>query len=111
MPQTIAIIFWLGIFLVFYTYLGYGCLLFALVKLKECITTIKPLPITEVFPDVTLLIAAYNEESVITDKMTNCKALQYPEGETAPYMDYRRIERQDERTPCPIPTGPCFSST
>ena len=28
-------LFWIGIFIVFYTYLGYGILLYVLVKVKE----------------------------------------------------------------------------
>ena len=39
MNETIAlcleIIFWLALFIVFYTYLGYGIVLYVLVKLKE----------------------------------------------------------------------------
>ena len=33
---VLEIIFWIGLFIVFYTYIGYGMLLYALVKLKEC---------------------------------------------------------------------------
>ena len=33
---ALEIIFWIGLFIVFYTYIGYGMLLYALVKLKEC---------------------------------------------------------------------------
>ena len=31
----IEIIFWIALFIVFYTYLGYGIVLYLLVKLKE----------------------------------------------------------------------------
>mgnify|MGYP000424093728 CR=1 FL=1 len=31
---TVAILFWAGVFLVFYTYLGYGILLWLLVKIR-----------------------------------------------------------------------------
>ena len=34
--RVLEIIFWIGLFIVFYTYIGYGMLLYALVKLKEC---------------------------------------------------------------------------
>ena len=34
---TIAILFWAGVFLVFYTYLGYGILLWTLVKIREAL--------------------------------------------------------------------------
>lgn len=35
MMTTLQILFWLSLFLVFYTHLGYGILLYMLVKLKE----------------------------------------------------------------------------
>ena len=34
---TVAILFWAGVFLVFYTYLGYGILLWLLVKIREAV--------------------------------------------------------------------------
>ncbi|MCR5002774.1 MAG: glycosyltransferase family 2 protein [Bacteroidales bacterium] len=74
------IIFWVCAFLVFYTYFGYGIVLFLLVQIKEWIR--KPHHIDKNFelPDVTLLIAAYNEEDVVIKKMENCDSLKYPEG-------------------------------
>ena len=35
MTLCLEIIFWLALFVVFYTYLGYGIVLYILVKLKE----------------------------------------------------------------------------
>ena len=35
MMTTLQTLFWLSLFLVFYTHLGYGILLYMLVKLKE----------------------------------------------------------------------------
>lgn len=80
MINTLIILFWIGLFLVFYTYLGYGILLYILVKIKKRIhpnDIIQKLPD---YPEVTLAIAAYNEESVIEEKMRNCQVLKYPEG-------------------------------
>jgi len=68
------IIFWISLFLVFYTYVGYGLLLllFNAFRMKK----------TEVneqdFPEVTLLIPAYNEEKIIGQKIGNSLQLQYP---------------------------------
>jgi len=76
----VNIFFWIGAFLVFYTYLGYGILLFFLVKIKERFFPEKKGPFSEILPDITLMIAAFNEESVVDEKMINCRALQYPEG-------------------------------
>ena len=70
--------FWFGLFIVFYTYIGYGILLYFLVRIKETVKkkTIHPLPVS--LPDVTLFIAAYNEEDIVRQKMENCRNLSYP---------------------------------
>ena len=76
---VLEIIFWIGLFIVFYTYIGYGMLLYALVKLKECFRKQPPPPPTDdSLPDLTLFIAAYNEEDVVDEKMRNSLALDYP---------------------------------
>ena len=78
---TVQILFWLALFLVFYTHLGYGILIYTQVKLKEL--TVKPvkrqLPPDKLLPDVTLFITAFNEEDVVDEKMRNCLKLDYPE--------------------------------
>ena len=72
------ILFWVFLGIVFYTYLGYGILLYLLVKVKEIFYPLKKNTETVVLPDVTLFIAAYNEESIIHKKMENCLSLDYP---------------------------------
>jgi len=74
------IAFWIGAFIVIYTYLGYGILLYVLVKIKEHFKPIMEVPFSDDYPEMTLLIAAYNEESVVVEKMINCRALRYPQG-------------------------------
>lgn len=85
MNETITpcleIIFWLALFVVFYTYLGYGIVLYVLVKLKELF--VKPvkrsLPASDAdLPEVTLFITAFNEEDVVDEKMENSLELDYP---------------------------------
>ena len=80
--ESLKIAFWACLVLVFYTYLGYGILLFLLLKLKQlfCKKEQKPvLPADESqFPDVTLLICAFNEEEIIKEKMENIRQLDYP---------------------------------
>lgn len=72
--------FWISLFIVFYTYIGYGIVLYVLVKMKEFFY--KPsdtsIPTDDKLPDLTLFIAAYNEEEVIDEKMKNCLELDYP---------------------------------
>lgn len=76
--NTIEILFWLGAFLVFYTYLGYGMILAVLVYLKEKLSPGEKLKLPEDLPHLTLFIAAYNEELIVKEKMENCHALIYP---------------------------------
>ena len=75
---TVAILFWAGVFLVFYTYLGYGILLWTLVKIREALRPARRYEVPAEAPEVTLLIAAYNEQEIVAEKMANCRALEYP---------------------------------
>ena len=80
--ESLKIVFWACLVLVFYTYLGYGILLLLLLKLKQlfCKKEQKAvLPADESqFPDVTLMICAFNEEEIIKEKMENIRQLDYP---------------------------------
>jgi len=75
----IKIIFWILLSLIFYTYLGYTILLFLLVGIKKLFTK-KSKDIYEIIdlPEITLLIAAFNEKDVIERKMKNTYELDYP---------------------------------
>ncbi|WP_298616901.1 glycosyltransferase family 2 protein [uncultured Odoribacter sp.] len=78
LTPTLEILFWICIFLVFYTFIGYGIILYFLVKLKEAFA---PAPIRYEpgeWPEITLFIAAYNEEAIVDAKMENCFQLNYP---------------------------------
>lgn len=72
------IIFWISIFLIVYTFVGYGFVLYFLVKIKGVFK--KPYVFTTeaALPAVTVLIAAYNEEDIIEDKIENTLLLNYP---------------------------------
>ena len=72
------ILFWICLVIVFYTYVGYGMLLYLFVRIKEFFHPYCKPEWQEELPEVTLLIAAYNEEKVVEEKMRNCKALNYP---------------------------------
>lgn len=78
--KVCEILFWVSIFIVFYTYIGYGILLYVLVKIKECLCkpVRRPIPADADLPELTLFIAAYNEEDVVNEKMRNCLELDYP---------------------------------
>lgn len=67
---------WLLIALVIYTYLGYGVLIYLLVKLKPRKDIIAKAG--EYLPPVTLVVPAWNEEAFIAEKARNCLELDYP---------------------------------
>lgn len=69
--------FWISSFVVIYTYIGYGILLFFIVKIKLLFTKSELLPLNTL-PNVTLLVAAYNEEIYIREKINNSLLLDYP---------------------------------
>ena len=78
---TLKIQFWLCLAIVFYTYIGYGLLLYILVRLKRLLGLSRPepvLPDDDQLPDVTLMICAYNEEDIVHEKMANIRQLDYP---------------------------------
>jgi poly-beta-1,6-N-acetyl-D-glucosamine synthase len=70
-------LFWTGIFTVFYAYLGYGMLLWLLLRLKRLFFRKKIHPLTD-WPEVTLIVCAYNEADWITQKIANSVAVDYP---------------------------------
>jgi len=76
---VIAIIFWSLLFVVFYTYAGYGIVLYTLVKLKETFGQQKEKYDLSYEPEVTLFIAAYNEKDYIDAKIKNSLELDYPQ--------------------------------
>jgi cellulose synthase/poly-beta-1,6-N-acetylglucosamine synthase-like glycosyltransferase len=73
MKIVMATLFWLSVLFIIYTYFGYPVLIAILAKLK---TKSEPYPISS--PFVTFIIAAYNEEVCIGDKLDNTLALDYP---------------------------------
>jgi len=76
------IIFWLSLFIVFYTFAGYGFFLYFLIRVKRIFKgkVVKPEFDDASLPTCTLVVAAYNEESFITDKIKNSLQLKYPAG-------------------------------
>jgi cellulose synthase/poly-beta-1,6-N-acetylglucosamine synthase-like glycosyltransferase len=76
----IEIIFWISLWIVFYTYIGYGILLEILVFLKHQLKNkfiFQNLSDSDL-PTVTFIIPAYNERDWIIQKIQNTLALDYP---------------------------------
>ena len=81
-------LFWISAFLILYSYFLYPCILFALYSIsqirRDCqylsgrrdrrINTLR----NEELPSVSLVIAAYNEERRLPDRIINIRDLEYP---------------------------------
>jgi cellulose synthase/poly-beta-1,6-N-acetylglucosamine synthase-like glycosyltransferase len=77
--ELLKIFFWILVFTVVYTYLGYGIILYGLVKIKRKFYMNKPNNHDTNFqPEVTLFIPAYNEKNYVDQKMKNTLELNYP---------------------------------
>ncbi|HSI75991.1 MAG TPA: glycosyltransferase family 2 protein [Lunatimonas sp.] len=71
------ILFWVGLFIVFYAFLGYGFVLYLLVKLKFSFSSSTPAIIPDYTPEVSLVIPCYNESDIIREKVMNSLSLDY----------------------------------
>jgi biofilm PGA synthesis N-glycosyltransferase PgaC len=69
----VAVIFWLSLSFVVYVYLGYPAVLAMLRRIKS-----RPVKKHYWEPQVSIVIAAYNERQTIENKLRNCLALDYP---------------------------------
>jgi len=77
--KILEIIFWILIGIIFYTYLGYGIVLFLLIRIKRFFSKKELFQVNETdLPEVTLLIAAYNEQDYVKAKIENTLQLNYP---------------------------------
>lgn len=68
------IVFWISFAILVYTYIGYGVLLLV----YNAIFGRQKTSTNEFFPDVTVIVPAYNESAVIRSKIENSLSLVYP---------------------------------
>jgi biofilm PGA synthesis N-glycosyltransferase PgaC len=81
MPVMVKFLFFFSLGIVFYCYIGYGILLLLLVKLKHFFSKGSPIKPADHFePEVTLVVAAFDEADFIDQKIRNSLALDYPPG-------------------------------
>lgn len=75
----LKIIFWLSLGIVFYSYLGYGIIIWLYLKIRSWFVKPAPIPEPGIFePDITLIVAIFNEEAFIQKKIENTFQLNYP---------------------------------
>ena len=71
--KIFGLLFWVCVLLIGYVYVGYPMILALLARLQR---KLPEYPI--ITPQISLLIAAYNEQNVIASKLENTLALDYP---------------------------------
>lgn len=77
--KALELFFWIALFVIFYSYLGYGIVLFAIIKIRRLLGLGKPFQGNEDYlPEVTLFVAAYNEKDYLDEKVANSRSLNYP---------------------------------
>jgi biofilm PGA synthesis N-glycosyltransferase PgaC len=74
-------LFWFSAVILFYSYAGYGIVIFLLNRLKTIFFPPRKKIVTEQMIPVTLIITAYNEELILQQKIRNCLAIDYPAGQ------------------------------
>ena len=79
--MMVKFFFLFSIGVVFYSYIGYGILLYLLLKIKRLFSRRFPTPLAGDFePEVSLVVSAYNEEDFIERKIKNSLEIDYPAG-------------------------------
>lgn len=78
--KSLVVIFWILVFLVFYTYVGYGLIIWLWIKVRSFFLHSERAVNEDVsdLPKLALIIAAYNEEQILTGKINNSLGLDYP---------------------------------
>ncbi len=70
----LRLIFWSFFFVTFFVYFGYPVILYI-----KSLTHTKPIEKGDIYPTISLLISAFNEEEIIEEKLLNSLELDYPE--------------------------------
>jgi biofilm PGA synthesis N-glycosyltransferase PgaC len=78
MSAVSEIVFWISFSIIIYTYIGYAIVLRILVTIKKLFRK-EISHISEKELSITLVIAAFNEEDVIEEKIKNSLAIDYPQ--------------------------------
>ncbi len=78
--EILEILFWVFLFVIFYSYLGYGILLFLIIKIRRLLGLSKKFEGNDDYePEVTLFVAAFNEKDYVDEKVKNSLSLKYPQ--------------------------------
>lgn len=73
MTLALLVVFWLSLTVCFYIYFGYPALLYGLSRVRA-----RAIHHREFFPPVSIIVAVYNEEKFIQQKIENALSVDYP---------------------------------
>jgi len=73
---VLAVLFWVSVALLVYTHFGYWLVLAVVARLRRPVVVAGPA--TESLPSVSVIVAAYAEQEVIAERVTNLRAVDYP---------------------------------
>ncbi len=77
--MILKIIFWILLFILLYTFVGYSLILWLLLKLKKILFPEKVTNTNTFYePDVCLFVTAFNEKDYVKQKVANSFSLDYP---------------------------------
>jgi poly-beta-1,6-N-acetyl-D-glucosamine synthase len=76
--RSLETAFWFAFSIVFYAFLGYGLVLYVLVKIKRIFNRNNKAADQSFEPMVTLVIPCFNEADILSGKIANSKQLDYP---------------------------------
>jgi poly-beta-1,6-N-acetyl-D-glucosamine synthase len=84
-PNSNLMLFWrllllVSLLLVLYNYAGYAVIAYVLMRLRGRRAGGKEEDTAGFTPGVSFIVAAYNEEDCVQQKIDNCRGLDYPEG-------------------------------
>jgi len=77
--MILELFFWILLFTLLYTYIGYALVLFVLLKIKKLLFAKKVLNFDSSYePEVCLFVTAFNEKDYVKQKVENSFSLDYP---------------------------------
>ncbi len=77
--MILKLIFWILLFILFYTYIGYALVLYVILKIRELHIPKKRFNFDPSYePDVCLFVTAFNEKDYVKQKVENSFSLDYP---------------------------------
>lgn len=76
--NILEITFWLCLITIFYAYIGYGGVLYLILRLKRMLVPVRSFSDLNYEPFVSFIVPCYNESEILEDKILNTLNLDYP---------------------------------